>query len=73
MERIVKHLSCTDTQKVLCAEFMLVDDVGHWWESVSRTGLGHNNATLGTFQRGCDGKIFPTSSERSKGDRVSTT
>ncbi|XP_022849814.1 uncharacterized protein LOC111371889 [Olea europaea var. sylvestris] len=37
LERIFKHLSCTDAQKVLCAEFMLVDAAGHWWESVSRT------------------------------------
>ncbi|XP_022853829.1 uncharacterized protein LOC111375262 [Olea europaea var. sylvestris] len=39
MERIFKHLSCTDAQKVLCAEFMLVDAASHWWESASRTRL----------------------------------
>lgn len=37
LERIFNHLSCTDVQKVLCAEFMLVDAAGHWWEFVSRT------------------------------------
>ncbi|XP_022845338.1 uncharacterized protein LOC111368340 [Olea europaea var. sylvestris] len=37
LKRIFRHIACTDAQKVLCAEFMLIGAAGHWWESVSRT------------------------------------
>ncbi|XP_022891964.1 uncharacterized protein LOC111406823 [Olea europaea var. sylvestris] len=37
MKRIFKYLSCTDAQKVLCGEFMLVDAAGHRWELASHT------------------------------------
>ncbi|XP_022875737.1 uncharacterized protein LOC111394207 [Olea europaea var. sylvestris] len=61
MERIFKHLSCTDAQKVLCIEFMLVDAAGHWWESVSRTITGAQQCALTwtQFKDEVLGKYFP--------------
>ncbi|XP_022851446.1 uncharacterized protein LOC111373178 [Olea europaea var. sylvestris] len=61
MERIFKHLSCTDAQKVLCAEFMLVDAAGHWWESTSRTRTEaqQRRLTWTQFKEEMMGKYFP--------------
>ncbi|XP_022867946.1 uncharacterized protein LOC111387607, partial [Olea europaea var. sylvestris] len=61
MERIFKHLSCTDAQKVLCAEFMLVDTAGHWWESASRTRTEAQQRALTwtQFKEEMMGKYFP--------------
>ncbi|XP_022856725.1 uncharacterized protein LOC111377829 [Olea europaea var. sylvestris] len=61
LERIFKHLSCTDAQKVLCVEFMLVDAAGHWWESVSRTRTEaqQRNLTWARFKEEVMGKYFP--------------
>ena len=36
MERIFGHLECTESQKVSCARFQLVEDAGHWWKSQER-------------------------------------
>ena len=33
MERIFGHLECTESQKVSCATFQLIEDAGHWWKS----------------------------------------
>ncbi|XP_022851618.1 uncharacterized protein LOC111373334 [Olea europaea var. sylvestris] len=61
LERIFKHLSCTDAQKILCAEFMLVDAAGHWWEFVSRTRTEaqQRNLTWARFKEKVMGKYFP--------------
>jgi hypothetical protein len=37
LERIFKHIACSDTQKVSCAVFQLAEDADHWWESYQRT------------------------------------
>ncbi|XP_022862795.1 uncharacterized protein LOC111382983 [Olea europaea var. sylvestris] len=61
LERIFKHLSCTDAQKVLCTEFMLVDVAGHWWESASRTRTEaqQRNLTWARFKEEVMEKYFP--------------
>lgn len=35
LDRIFLYITCTEVQKVSCASFQLVEDAGHWWESVS--------------------------------------
>ncbi|XP_022859365.1 uncharacterized protein LOC111380123 [Olea europaea var. sylvestris] len=61
LERIFKHLSYTDSQKVLCTEFMLVDAVGHWWESVSRirTKAQQCNLIWARFEKEVMANYFP--------------
>ncbi|XP_022881080.1 uncharacterized protein LOC111398401 [Olea europaea var. sylvestris] len=61
MERISKHLSCTDAQKVLCAEFMSVGIAGHWRESASRTIIEAEQRALTWTQYKDElmGKYFP--------------
>ncbi|XP_022849480.1 uncharacterized protein LOC111371632 [Olea europaea var. sylvestris] len=61
MERIFKHLSCTDAQNVLCAKFMLVDAAGHWLESASRTRTEAQQRALTwtQFKEEMMGKYFP--------------
>ncbi|XP_022866777.1 uncharacterized protein LOC111386549 [Olea europaea var. sylvestris] len=46
LERIFRHIACTDAQKILCAEFMLIGAAGHWWESVSRTRTKEQQCSL---------------------------
>ncbi|XP_022854137.1 uncharacterized protein LOC111375533 [Olea europaea var. sylvestris] len=61
LERTFKHLSYTDAQKLLCAEFMLVDATGHWWESASRTRIEtqQSNLTWACFKEDVMEKYFP--------------
>ncbi|XP_022856963.1 uncharacterized protein LOC111378030 [Olea europaea var. sylvestris] len=61
MERIFRHIACTDAQKVLCAEFMLIGAAGHWWESVSRTRTEEQqrNLTWEQFKDEALAKYFP--------------
>ncbi|XP_022865485.1 uncharacterized protein LOC111385333, partial [Olea europaea var. sylvestris] len=61
LERIFRHISCTNAQKVLCAEFMLVGAAGHWWESVSRTRTEEQqrNLTWEQFKDEVMAKYFP--------------
>ncbi|KAL8554780.1 hypothetical protein ACS0TY_002828 [Phlomoides rotata] len=37
LERIFRHLTLTDTQKISCAQFQLKEDAAQWWESYERT------------------------------------
>ncbi|XP_022848712.1 uncharacterized protein LOC111371014 [Olea europaea var. sylvestris] len=61
LDRIFKHLSCIDAQKVLCAKFMLVDATSHWWESASRTRTEtqQSNLTWARFKEEVMEKYFP--------------
>ncbi|XP_022854046.1 uncharacterized protein LOC111375453 [Olea europaea var. sylvestris] len=61
LERIFRHIACTDAQKVLCAEFMLIGAASHWWESVSRTRIEEQqcNLTWEQFKDEVMAKYFP--------------
>ncbi|XP_022851499.1 uncharacterized protein LOC111373224 [Olea europaea var. sylvestris] len=61
LERIFRHIACTDAQKVLCVEFMLIGAAGHWWESVSRTRTEEqqHNLTWEQFKDEVMAKYFP--------------
>ncbi|KAL2539633.1 Uncharacterized protein Adt_00611 [Abeliophyllum distichum] len=43
LERIFRHIECTETQKVQCKDFMLVGPANHWWEQFHELGLRSNN------------------------------
>ncbi|XP_022861400.1 uncharacterized protein LOC111381801 [Olea europaea var. sylvestris] len=61
LERIFQHIACTDAQKIPCAEFMFVEAVSHWWESVSCTGTEEQQRDL-TWEQFKDevmAKYFP--------------
>ncbi|XP_022856959.1 uncharacterized protein LOC111378027 [Olea europaea var. sylvestris] len=46
LERIFRRIACTNAQKVLCVEFMLIGAADHWWESVSRTRMEEQQRNL---------------------------
>ncbi|KAL8526678.1 hypothetical protein ACS0TY_015762 [Phlomoides rotata] len=37
LERIFRHMTLTDVQKISCAQFQLMEDAAQWWESYERT------------------------------------
>ena len=37
LDRIFDYMSCTNEEKLTCAQFQLIDDADYWWESVKRT------------------------------------
>ncbi|XP_022872137.1 uncharacterized protein LOC111391205 [Olea europaea var. sylvestris] len=61
LERIFRHIACTDAQKVLCIEFMFVGAASHWWESVSctRTEEQQRDLTWEQFKDEVMAKYFP--------------
>ncbi|XP_022897718.1 uncharacterized protein LOC111411415 [Olea europaea var. sylvestris] len=61
LERILRHIACTDAQKVLCAEFMFVGAASHWWESVlrTRTEEQQRDLTWEQFKDEVMAKYFP--------------
>ncbi|XP_022867527.1 uncharacterized protein LOC111387219 [Olea europaea var. sylvestris] len=61
IEKIFRHISCPENQKVLCAEFMLVGRASHWWESSSRTRTEEEqcNSTWYQFKMELAEKFFP--------------
>ncbi|XP_022899312.1 uncharacterized protein LOC111412607 [Olea europaea var. sylvestris] len=46
MERIFRHIACTDAPKMLCTKFMFVGGTSHWWESVSGTRTEEQQCNL---------------------------
>ncbi|KAL8494365.1 hypothetical protein ACS0TY_025252 [Phlomoides rotata] len=37
LERIFRHMTLTNEQKISCAQFQLMEDAAQWWESYERT------------------------------------
>ncbi|KAL8489992.1 hypothetical protein ACS0TY_025769 [Phlomoides rotata] len=61
LERIFRHMTLTDEQKISCAQFQLMEDAAQWWESYERTQNAETRRALTwvDFKEAVMARYFP--------------